>query len=483
MKRYRILFISLLGILAPLIATAQSLEELYKDAEFFYFREDYEESAYLFRQLSKVEPDNYNVHFMLGMSYLYIPGEEEKAIPCFLKAVENINLKHKANRYSEKKAPHHAWYYLGDAYAVTNQLDLALDAYESFRSLKNFEKKYNVRIAEDRIKAVERAKIIQDAPLDLKLNCLPEPINTTKSDYSAVISANEKMMVWVSSQRFYEAILMSVKDYDEWSEPINITPQVMSDGDLFPTGLSWDGTELLLVKRGTLDSDIYYSKFDGTLWSKAVPVKGYINSNFVEDHASFSPDGNRIYFSSARRGSYGGLDIYYSDRMPDGNWDIPVNLGNLINTPYDETSAYVSPDGNTLIFSSKGHFNMGGYDLFSSILTQSGTWTSPTNIGFPINTTKDNLHFVPLKDGKTGLYTQFTNDCVGKEDLWFVEIIPYEKALLESLQYKLSLKNFTINISDDEGETIILDYDNVADSISVRSASGKHYRVTYSRDE
>ena len=80
------------------------------------------------------------------------------AIPHFLKATEKTDLKFKPNRYSEKNAPYHSWYYLGDAYAFTNKLDEALDAYSTFQSLKNFEKKYNLGVTEERVKAVERAK-------------------------------------------------------------------------------------------------------------------------------------------------------------------------------------------------------------------------------------------------------------------------------------------------------------------------------------
>jgi len=480
----RLLIIGLL-LIAPLFsicAQDQDPEELYDDAEFFFAREDFEESAYLFRQLTKIEPANYNAQYMLGMSYLNIPGQEALAIPCFLKASESIDLKYKPRRYSEKNAPHHTWYYLGDAYAMTNQLDLALEAYSTFQSLKNFEKKYNIGVTEQRVKAVERAKIIQDAPLDLRASCLAEPINTAESDYAAVISANENVIVWIHSQRFYEAMMMTRKVDGKWSDPVNITPQVMSDGDLFPTGLSKNGDSLLMVKRGDLDSDIYFSTFDGNLWSVAEPVHGEINSNFTEDHASFSPDGQRIYVSSARRGSLGGLDIWYSDCLPDGTWGEPVNMGKAINTANDETSAFVSPDGSMFIFSSNGHFNMGGYDIFSSLMMKSGHWSGPMNMGYPINTTKDNLYFVPVKDGQSGLYTRYTDECIGKEDLWFIDIFSYEETVAGSLT-RLSEYDFSITLDDQSGETIKLEYDAVNDKITVTSESGKTYRVIYSRDE
>ena len=485
MKMQQVIPLLLCFLLAAPALTAQeeSPEELFEDGDFFYVREDYEEAAYLYRQLLQREPDNANVHFKLGMAYLNIPGQEEEAIPHFLKATEDITLRYRKNRYQEKQAPHHTWFYLGNAYRINNQLEEALNAYEMFRDLKNFEREYNARITEEEVKAVERAKIIQDAPLDLYSFIYQEPINSEGSDYSAVISANESMLVWVTSQKFYEAILMSVKQDGKWTEPVNITPQVGSDGNMFPTGLSPDGRELLMVKRGELDSDIYLSRYDGQTWSKAEPVHGDLNSNFTEDHASFGRDASTIYLSSERRGSVGGLDIFMSKKRSDGTWSEPVNLGETINTEKDETSAYISPDGSRLIFASKGHFNMGGYDIFFCDIDEEGSYSTPVNIGYPINTTNDNSYFVPVKSGQSGVYARRHEEGLGNEDLWFIEIIPFEETMATSLT-RLSEQNFTIELTDQEtGEVITLEYDAIRDAIEVRSEEGKSYSVVYSREE
>ena len=299
--------IAILCILFPVVAISQedSPQEIFENGDFFFAREDYAEAAYLYRQVLRSEPDNANVKFKLGMSYLNIPGDESNAIPYFLEAKEDITLKYKKNRFKEKRAPHHTWFFLGNAYRINNDLEKALDAYEHFISLKNFEKKYSLNVTEAEIKAVGRANIIQDAPICLQKTCYEEPLNTSSSEYNAIISANEKVLVWMNSQKFYEAIMMSVNKDGKWSNPVNITPQVESDGDMAPTGLSADGTELLLVGTKEYNSDIYLSKFDGKMWSKAVLLRGQVNSGFTELHASFSADRSRIYFSSDQRGSLG----------------------------------------------------------------------------------------------------------------------------------------------------------------------------------
>jgi len=483
MKRHTFIIMAVLLLFAAAgEAQDESPEELFEDGDFFYARGDYDEAAYLYRQLIRKEPGNHNAHYKLGMAYLNIEGQESLAIDQFLIATENTSIKYRKNYYKEKDAPHHTWFFLGNAYRIDNQLDKALEAYDSFKSHKKFEKNYNVRITDEEIKAVERAKIIQDAPVDVFKACYDEPLNSTNKEYNAVISANGKMMVWLNSQKFYEAIMMSVKQDGKWSAPVNITPQVGSDGEMSPTGLSADGKKLLLVKRMEFDSDIYMSEYDGSLWSPAEPVHGEVNSNFTEDHASFDPDGVRMLVASDRRGAVGGLDIWISSLQADGTWSSPVNAGERINTEADETSAYFSPDGKRLIFSSKGHFNMGGYDLFHSDVNEDGTYGFPFNMGYPINTTNDNTYFVPLNGGNSGIYCVRDTAGLGDRDIWYYEIIPHGEKVARALS-RLSEEDFSITVTDSAtGETITLEYDAVQDRINVKSATGREYKVIYRRE-
>lgn len=485
MKRFLSVAILISCVLLPLTSQDLSTEELFYDALFFFEEEeDFQEAEYLFRQVLNQEPDNANVKFQLGMCYNHILGQEHMGIPYFLEATENIDLKYKSDRYTEKKAPHHTWFYLAEAYRKTNQMDSALNALTQFQSMKNFEKNYNVRITEDEIKAVERAKIIRDAELNLRALYFNEPINTPDNDYSGVISADGKMMVWVNSKTFYEAVYMSTREGYNWTQPVLITPQIVSDGDLFPTGLSADGTTLLMVKDAKKgNKDIWYSRYDGLLWSAAQPLHGAVNSNAEEAHASFSPDGERIYFSSDRRGGLGGLDIWYSDKEQNGLWGEPVNMGEQINTEKDETSAYIAPAEGRFIFASQGHFNMGGFDIFRSEMQVNGTWGQPTNIGYPINTTGDNTFYVPLNDGLSGLYSQFTNDGVGMLDLWYIEIVGEEDFIsggltLQVEQEGLSAKDFAIIVVDEEtGEEIEVLYDTETDTFKALAGQNKTYKV------
>jgi len=463
----------------------QSAESNFYDAIFFFEdEEDYQEAAYLFYQVLGMEPNNANVKYMLGRSYNHIEGSEHKGIPFLQQATRNVSLKYKEKKYSEKRAPHHAWFYLAEAYSKTNQMDEALDALNNFKDLKDFHKRYNSRITEEAILAVERAKIIKDAEINIRALYFNEPINSPSDDYNGVVSGDGRVMVWANSKTFYEAVYMSVRAKEQWGVPILITPQIVSDGDLLPAGLSFDGTSLLLVKSGKRgNKDIWVSHFNGNTWSPAEPVKGGINSNGNEDHASFSPDGRYIYFSSDRRGGEGGLDLWYSERQRDGEWGNPENLGDQINTDKDESSVFVSPNGERLVFASKGHFNMGGYDIFRCELEENYSWSQPTNIGYPLNTTSDNTFYVPINNGLQALYTRFSNEAIGKRDLWYVEILDVEGFVGDELTLAvdppgISQKDFAIILVNKEtGEEIEVLYDSNTDSFKALAGEKSSYRV------
>ena len=148
-----------------------------------------------------------------------------------------------------------------------------------------------------------------------------------------------------------------------------------------------------------------------------------INTKYWESHATISHDNKKLYFTSNRKGTYGGLDIYVSTRDSiTGDWGPSVNLGPTINTPYNEESPFLSSDDQTLYFSSRGHKNIGGYDIFYSNMLENGEWSVPLNVGYPMNTTDDDLFFIPVDEGYVGYYAQEVNDGFGAKDIYRIEI-------------------------------------------------------------
>ena len=398
-------------------ANNTTLKEYFEDALYFYDMGDYREALFNFQKLWEAMPDNANINYRMGMCYLNIPGEESKAIPYFEKAVKKITVDFDKNSFEENRAPLYTYYYLGEAYRLNNQPDKALEMYNRFRNHPAFENRYNARMVDEQIELCERAKIIYSNPLPVSFENVGSPVNTSVNNYRPVVNTDETVMVFMTSLKFYEAVMYSRKVDGKWTEPINITPQIGSDGDCEPVCLSADGKELYLVRKVKNNADIYVTVFDGEKWSMMRPLNKNINSSRNEMSACLSSDGLTLYFSSDRRGGYGGLDLYKSERTKDGDWGPAVNLGKTINTDKNETNPYLCEGDKVLVFASEGHLTMGGYDIFMS--QQSGkTWSTPVNIGYPVNSTGNDMHYCPTAT-VTIAYTYLNRpDGIGQYDIY-----------------------------------------------------------------
>jgi hypothetical protein len=407
-------------------AYGQTRDEMYgafNEGLYFLNRGDYKEAAFYFRKLVDKYPDNANYNFKLGECYMNMPGSETMAVPCFEKSVKHVVPKKKYNRkdFDGKSAPLYAWFYLGNVYRISNRLDDALKAYDTFVNSPFYYGDYNQAIVENEIKACERSKIIQDNPVPLSELKLDTLINTGASELNPVISRDERTLVFIRRLKFYDAIFITEKNGNAWTKPMNINTSIGSDGDLYPTCLSADGKELYFVKFGE-SKDIWVSLRTSAGWSKATRLDDRINTSADESSACLSEDGKSLYFASTRKGGYGGSDLYVSVRDNNNRWGKPRNLGSMINTAFDEESPWVTNHDTTLFFSSKGHFSMGGYDIFYSNL-EDKNWSEPVNLGFPINNTGDNLGYIALEGGKKGYYSKVNaSEPDGESDIFSVEI-------------------------------------------------------------
>jgi len=186
-------------------------------------------------------------------------------------------------------------------------------------------------------------------------------------------------------------------------------------------GLSADGQKMLLFKdEDKTKGDIYESVLNGTEWSKPVKLPAPINSDHHESSAAYSPDGNTIYFVSDRPGGIGGRDIWYCSILPkNGKWGEAKNLGKEVNTAKHEEGVYLHPDGKTFYFGSQGHNSFGGLDIFTT--EKNGVkWTKPVNMGEPINTIGDDVYFVIEASGKYAYYTSAHEGGLGEKDIYKV---------------------------------------------------------------
>ncbi|PCI93885.1 MAG: hypothetical protein COB15_15440 [Flavobacteriales bacterium] len=181
------------------------------------------------------------------------------------------------------------------------------------------------------------------------------------------------------------------------------------------------------------NADIFFSELKDGKWSKLESIGSNINTPTTwEAQPSISSDNKTLYFTRVVDVFGGDMDIYKSERQPDGSWGDPINLGEPINTPGDEKSPFMHSDSYTLYFSSNYHIGLGGYDIFYSKMDEkSKAFKKPINIGNPINTPKDEHGFIVSKDGDKAYYGSNEKG----EDLNIFSFELYEKARPKSVAF------------------------------------------------
>jgi len=393
-------------------------------------RVDYhQEALHFYLKLDSLEPNN-ALHLRdIGVCYLKIPYYRDKGLEYLIRAaslddkIEDMDL------------------YLGMGYQYNYLFDKSIAAYEKQLKKPNLQADVKKDI-QQRIQECKNAKIIVANPVDAQIINLGSLINSEFPEFAPVISADETVLIFTSRRpsttggdidpndnMYFEDLYISEKQADgTWGEPKNMGDSINSIYHDASVALSPDGTQLFIYKdNDNGKGDLYVSKRLENGWSKPVALPEGINMpKSQEPSASITADGKTIYFSSDRNidGAKGGKDIYRVKALPDGNgWFAPENLGPKINTQYDEDAPYIHPNGKILFFSSKGHNSMGGYDIFTAIYDDStGLWSDPQNIGYPINSTEDDIYVVWSVDGVRGYFSSSRNDGKGEKDLYMISV-------------------------------------------------------------
>ena len=156
-------------------------------------------------------------------------------------------------------------------------------------------------------------------------------------------------------------------------------------------------------KQEAYTLQLYEAVKEGGKW-KNVELLNFCKPGFNYMHPAISPDGQMLFFICDRAGGSGGTEIYQSKRKADGTWNRPVNLGDVVNTSSHEGFPFYDTEGR-LFFSSKGHIGFGGYDVFYTSMDDLGNWTKPVNVGFPVNSSSDDISIYVAADGESGMFT------------------------------------------------------------------------------
>ena len=456
MKRilYTTLFLFTLSLFAQNTEGKED-KELFIDAEYHYLFEEFDKALVYYFKVYEHDSTNANLNYRIGQCILHLTSEERykryDAIPYLEVATESMTDNYNEGSYKERSAPYEALYYLGNAYRFKHEFENAIVIYERFLSYLPPKEYYYISFVKRESESCHNAMELIAIPVKYETIGLNDLVNTdSKVENCPVVNFNEDVIVFTSggSNSFSPDINMAAINADYvmddifftqqidsvWTQPISINQNLKAGRVTVPTAITGDGKELYIVRDDNDDGNIYVSYFKEGVWSKMKALNRNINTSEWESHASITRDGKTLFFTSDRKGGYGGLDIYKSNFDEEKkDWGPAINLGPTINTMYDEETPNVINDGKTIYFSSQGHYGMGGFDIFYSTLIDSANWTSPMNLGYPLNTVGNDLFYLPRKNGEYAIFPLNGNDRGYKQqnDIYKIKIPVPGKELTE----------------------------------------------------
>jgi len=449
--------------------SAQNFKKRFIDAEYYFLFDEFSDALPIYLGLIKSDPDNANINYRIGICYLHVPGikENQKALPYLQKAVTNINPKYKEGSYRERGAPKDALFYLGNAYRNNMDFDKALETYKEYRDILSTRDVFYIDYLDREIQCTQNAKELVKLPLKFVTENLEQVINyPIEVKNYPVISNDENVLVFtsgdinISSSGIYlnvinidykkNNIFFSKKIEGKWIEPVNITKQIGTSSMAVPVSINANGTELYLVRDDNDNGNIYVSTYKDNQWSPMKLLNKNINTKYWESHATITVDGKTLYFTSDRKGGYGGLDIYCSYRDENGEWGPAINVGPTINTMYDEETPFILNNSKTMYFSSQGHYCMGGFDIFRSTLLANNTWSSPLNVGYPINTVNNDFFYIEKANDEYAFFPLNYNEReMGSSGIASNNIFKIGASMPKGLETQIDTNKIAENITED----------------------------------
>ena len=426
-----------------LSVNAVSQDKVFKElyAESFSYLElgNYRDALPILLEMYEMDKKNANTAFTIGNCYMNTQNEKPRAIPYFEAAKEKLTVEYSVGDFKEKDAPVEVIRFLGQAYHVNYEFDKALKEYKMYRDILNKNNTEYWDAVTHEIRMSRNAIDFISKPVNVLIESAAI-LNTEYSEYRPKVNAEETFLYFTSRRKgisdlqddegkYFEDIYYSVKEKGEWTNPVRMSDSINTDSHDACLYLSPDGQMMYVYQfEGGAEAggSIYESRLVGKEWTKPEKLIADINSKYWETDASLNTSGNIIFFTSDRPGGNGedNRDIWMMKKLPTGAWAKIQPLPASINTPYDEESPYLHPDGKTLYFSSKGHNSMGGYDVFSTELLEDGTWGEVTNLGYPVNTTGDDVFYFPSVDGKRAYFSSYREGGKGEQDLYMMTYDP-----------------------------------------------------------
>ncbi|PLX14496.1 MAG: hypothetical protein C0597_09950 [Marinilabiliales bacterium] len=379
----------------------------------------------------KYNPDCASLNYKIGVCYL--------ATDKFYYAAEYLEKAY----LKDNNIASDIHFMLARAYHFNLDFENAIEQYKAYYSSFSVKELEKLEINVDNyIKQCKYGQDLVNNPVRVIINNLSERVNSEYDDYNPVLHPTEDIMYFTSRRetdgkdkryegdnKYLENVFTSEQAGDLWKRPNILDNKLESKGNESVLTISKDGNKIYLYNGDENGGDIMVSELKNGSWKSPKGISNKILSKNKETTVTFSPEENEMFFVSNQEGTIGGMDIFYSKLDEKEKWTEPTNMGAAINTIYDEEGVYWHPTEDKLYFSSQGHNSMGGFDVFVIERDENGMWSSPVNLGYPINTPNDDIFFKMDENNKQAYYSSVRDNGFGGKDLYKVIFLGEEKEL------------------------------------------------------
>lgn len=459
-------------------------------------------------KLLTFQPESPNYNYRKGFLLLETRKDFINALPFLLKAITDTKPHFDAFSSKEKSAPADAFYHLATCYHLGGDIDKAIENYNLF--LANSHKKSNlIPKTIMKLKQCELARILMADSVVVSIKNIESAVNSKYPEYSPLISLDGSALYFTSKRPWENGETESFRDPLTNQYPEDVYVSYMNNNFVWTEskrlefclpkrneatiGIRADERRIYLYNDSTGSGDIYYTDFYAQKFNKieALDISG-VNSEYWETHCYFSPDQSKLFFASDRPGGFGGRDIYLCTRINDTTWSKPINLGSKINGPFDEDAPFVSVDNKILYFSSNGEKSIGGFDVLVSDLSSGGNWSESRNVGFPFNSTHDDIFYTTTLDGLRGYMTSDRPNGYGEKDIYEikndflgVKSLTVLKGVIRTWDNSPLVEDFVVTmtlkcIDCEDSEKLRIIYPRVRDGVFVTDLKPcKNYELSY----
>lgn len=429
-----IITILLIFALLPFVNAQHSKAvKLYERGQAALSRGNGEDAARLLRQAVEADSTFLEAHLLLAEWMLDV-GHHDEALYHY-------------GCVTRQNASFHtpAWLELANLQLAAGNYDDAVKSYKRFLELDKRAPKQHSEAERGISTALFRKNAIAN-PVPFNPTNLGSAINSSDDEYLPALTVDGETMVFTrrfarrasttANTREEEDIFSSSLANGQWQKASPLPSPLNSTDNEGAECISQDGRIMFFTACGRQDGggrcDIYMCIRRGDTWGKPRNIGMPVNSGAWEGQPSFSIDGKTLYFVSNRKGGFGGMDIWKTS-FENGKWTEPVNLGPEINTAGNEMSPFIHYDDQTLYFASDGHIGMGGLDLFVARKTSQSTssetgeqrsekWSTPVNLGYPINTSDDESSLIVNATAHTAYFASDREGGFGKLDIYSFEL-------------------------------------------------------------